>query len=163
MKKLSKKIVYFLTAVWYAFVFHWITVVIFNSVNHDVLQATIINTGVIIFFVITDKLETSLSVKLRKKDENDKPGILRRLVLLYVTGASFKTALYLFYFVMLICYAILAADPDFPVLYAFKEYFQTVYHGILILFAADSFLKGLLADVDEVHIKKAAEEEAKDE
>jgi len=55
---------------------------------------------------------------------------------------------------MLICNALVSADPNFPVLHHLTDYFKTVYYGILILFAADTFLTRLLDDVSEKRLKK---------
>ena len=75
-------------------------------------------------------------------------------MLFYLTGATFKTSLYLFYFIMLICNALVSADPYFPILRYMTDYFKSVYYGILILFAADTFLSRLLDEVHEKRIKK---------
>ena len=148
MKMLKKKLLYFLSAIWYAFVFFYVTMAIFQNVaNSNVLYATIWNTALIISFVILDKAEYYIHAKIKQRCENGNPGILKRIVLFYLSGASFKTALYLFYLVVLICSALVAAEPDFPVLHHFKDYFQSVYYGILILVAADTFLARLMDDV----------------
>ena len=151
MKTFRKRLTYLLTALWYAFVFFWATHNIYYMVAEDVLYATIWNTVLIIVLVIWDRLEDHIFIRIKPKDEDDKPGILRRIGLIYLTGASFKTSLYLFYFLMLICNALVTADPDFPVLRYMTDYFKSVYYGILILFAADTFLSRFL---DEVHEKR---------
>jgi hypothetical protein len=50
---------------------------------------------------------------------------------------------------ILICTAIIAAEPEFPYLSNLKGYFQSVEYGILILIAADVFIDRLFKDVDE--------------
>ncbi|MCL2362162.1 MAG: hypothetical protein FWC73_10165 [Defluviitaleaceae bacterium] len=151
---IKKRIIYFVSALWYAIVFFWATQNIFFLVDTNLLLATIWNTALIVFFVIWDRVEDYVYVRVRPKDENDKPGILRKFLLFYLTGASFKTSLYLFYFIMLISNALVSADPDFPVLRYMTDYFKSVYYGILILFAADTFLSRLLDEVHEKRIKK---------
>ncbi|MCL2527239.1 MAG: hypothetical protein FWE42_02380 [Defluviitaleaceae bacterium] len=102
----------------------------------------------LVFFIV---------ISLKLSSEKKKPGIFKKMAIYYFTGASFKTSLYLFYFVMLICNALVSADPDFPVLRYLTDYFKTVYYGILILFAADTFLSRLLDDVQERRLEKKIE------
>jgi len=154
MKTFKKRVVYFFSALWYAFFFFWLTTNIFYGVaNGDVLPATIWNTALIVFLVIWDKIEENIYVRIKPK-EGEKPGLLKRIGLIYFGGASFKTSLYLFYFVMLIANALVAADPNFPFLYSLSDYFKSVYYGILILFAADTFLTRLFDDAKEKRINK---------
>jgi len=150
---IKKVIIYSITAIWYAFVFFWATQQIYYQVGFDVLRATIWNTVLIVALVIWDKVEDRIYVRLKPKNEKDKIGFFRRILLYYHSGACFKTSLYLFYFVMLICNALVSASPDFPILYRLTDYFKTVYYGILILFAADTFLTRLLDDVSERRLK----------
>jgi len=158
MNLLKKRLAYFLSAVWYAFFFFWLTMQIYQEVaNFNVLYATIWNTALIVGLVIWDKIEERIYIRIKPYDDK-KPGILRRIGLIYFGGATFKTALYLFYFVMLICNALVTADPDFPFLHNLYGYFQSVYYGILILFAADTFLTRLLDDAQEKRINKMAAE-----
>ena len=155
MGMFRKKLAYFLSALWYAFVFFYWTMFMFENVaGRNVLYATIWNTAVIVFFVISEKLEDYIYLRVKRKSEDDRPGIFRRILIYYLSGASFKTSLYLFYFIMLICNALVTADPDFPILRHLTDYFKSVYYGILILFAADTFLSRLLDDVLERRILK---------
>jgi len=155
MRVIRKRISYFLSALWYAFVFFYFSLWIYQGVaDFDVFYATIWNTILIVGLVIWDKVEERIYVRIKPKDDTDKPGILRKIGLFYFSGASFKTALYLFYFVMLICNALVTADPDFPILRYLTSYFSSVYYGILILFAADSFLTRLLDDAQERRVNK---------
>jgi len=159
MKIFKKRLFYFLSALWYAFFFFWLTTNIYYGVaNLNLLYATIWNTALIVGLVIWDKVEERIYVRIKPRDENVKPGILKRIGLIYFGGATFKTALYLFYFVMLIANALVTADPDFPFLSNLTGYFKSVYYGILILFAADTFLTRLLDDVQEKRISKMAED-----
>ena len=155
MKLFKKRIAYFISALWYAFVFFWLTTEIFYGVaNGNVLYATIWNTAIIVFLVIWNVVEENIYIRIKPKDDKAKISIMRRIGLMYFGGATFKTSLYLFYFVMLICNALVTADPEFPFLYQLTDYFKSVYYGILILFAADTFLTRLLDDVQEKRIEK---------
>jgi len=158
MHIIIKRFLYFLSALWIAIGFFYCSLWIFHGVaNNDVFYATILNTALILGFVILDKFEDQLYIRLKLSSEKKKPGILKKIAIYYFTGASFKTSLYLFYFVMLICNALVSADPDFPVLRDLTDYFKTVYYGILILFAADTFLTRLLDDVQERRLEKKRE------
>jgi hypothetical protein len=64
-------------------------------------------------------------------------------------GASVKSALYLYYIGILVCTAIVVAEPEFPYLSDLKGYFQSVEYGILILIAADVFIDRLFKDAAE--------------
>jgi len=139
---------YFFSALWYAFVFFWVTNIIFYDVaNTNLLYATIWNTALIIGLVVLEKGEEYVYAKIKPKNDSIKVGFVKRIVLAYFGGASFKTSLYLFYSVMLVCNALVTADPDFPFLRYMTDYFMSVYYGILILFAVDTFLSRLLNDI----------------
>ena len=143
---LKKRLGYFLSCVFFAWGFFWMTVMIFNAVGGDVLSATIWNCVVIVVFVLEDKYAEYIHPKMTAKYKKKKPNIIQKFGMWYFGSASFKSALYLFYFVMLICFAIVAADPDFPVLRDMSDYFQSLQYGILILFAGDNFLKQLFKE-----------------
>jgi len=71
---IKKVVIYSVTALWYAFVFFWATQSIYQLVDFDILRATIWNTALIVAFVIWDKIEERIYIRLKPKDENDKIG-----------------------------------------------------------------------------------------
>jgi len=64
-----------------------------------------------------------------------------------MTGASFKSALYLFYFVVLVFATVDTASPG---RYSdeFSTYLQSVQYGILLLLAADTFIGQIFKDIE---------------
>ena len=66
--------------------------------------------------------------------------------------SSLKTSLYLFYIFALIFSQMLAMDAPIEVSDNMRGYFQSVSHGIVLLFALDKFFGYLISD--DVRIKK---------
>jgi len=147
---LKKKIGGFFWAVWFAFGHLYLTTIIFNStVEHGLLTATIWNFVLIILFLILERVEIHFVSKLKARysDSEKKPNIFMKILIVYLSGVSFKTALYLFYIFVLVCSAINAVEPGF-FNEGFVMYLLTVEYGILVLVATDSFLNQLFKDTD---------------
>jgi hypothetical protein len=95
-------------------------IIFLEIANKNALVSTIGNLVLIFIILLEEKLEKYFFKKLEAKAK---------------------------YTVLLICNAILAAEPDFPVLREMDYYFKSVYYGILVLFAADKFLEKMFKDV----------------
>jgi len=156
MKKIIKKrISYTFSAAILAGCFYLFTIFIFNDVaGGNVLHATFWNTGAVIFFVLLEKAEKFLFAKLRKKAEEHKLNLALRLAKRYFKGPSVKSALYLFYIVVLICTAILYAGYPIEIIFddtilASRDYFGSVRYGLLVLIATDKFTAQLFKDIKE--------------
>jgi len=148
METLKKKAKYTLQATIIAVSFYLFTTFIFIDVaDSNVLAATIINIGVIFFFVCLEKVEHYVIAKLRIMAEKQKLNLLKRIFKKYYQGPSVKSSLYLFYIVVLVVTALLAADPNFPIPFGSNEYFASVRYGLLILIAADKFMEQLFKDI----------------
>jgi hypothetical protein len=148
MQGLKKKVIYITWAVLFGFGFFLLTTnVFFNYAGGNAVAATIMNTLLITFFVILDKVQIYIYNRARANNIGKKPTILGKILMAYFDGPSVKTSLYLFYVIMLICTALVSADPDLPYLRNLKDYFPTVQYGILILIAADKFVERLLKDI----------------
>ena len=151
MKMLRKKVSYFIWAIIYAFG-HWMLTqnIFWGIANRDVLVAIFWNAGFIVFFVIWEKVEIYISDKIQARYAGKENGFVLRLLLRmldsYAKGVSFKSALYLFYFVILIFASIHAASPEFFT-EDFGDYLFSVQYGILLLVAADTFFKQLSIDI----------------
>ena len=148
---LKKKVSYFLYAALIAWGYYGLTVLIFFVIaDRNLLIATVLNAAVIIVFVAMDKLEDYIYIRLNADTGTKKPSLLRKAVLWYVSDhISTKSALYLFYIYVLICTALVTAEPDFPRLSNLTDYFQSVYYGLLILVAADKFTQQLFKDMSK--------------
>jgi len=146
---LKKKVIGFLWAVWFAWGHLYLSTIIFNNTaGQSLIAATIWNFVLIIFFLILERVEFYWVEKLKAKyaDTENKPNIFIKMLISYLSGVSFKTALYLFYIFILVCSAINAVEADF-FNEAFAIYLMTVEYGILVLVAADTFLTQLFKDV----------------
>ena len=123
--------------------------VIFRGVAEgSILPATLWNFGLIFAVLLFEKVAWIVAEKVyywSKRDGRDT--WLTGPVRWFLRDASYKASLYLFYIVLLICTAILAAAPDTPVLRDFYDYFQSVRYGLLVLVAADKFLEQTIKDV----------------
>jgi hypothetical protein len=144
---LKERLGFFISSVFFAWGFFWLTAWIFISIAEgNVLTATIWNCVIIVAFIIEDKYIDHIYPKMKAKYREKRPNIFQKILLWYCGSASFKSSLYIFYFVMLICFAIVSAEPNFPILSNMRYYFQSLEYGILILFAGDNFLKQLFKD-----------------
>jgi len=108
--------------------------------------ATFWNAGFIVFFVLLEKFEIIIARKIQARYADREPGFLLRMLDSYIKGVSFKSALYLFYFVILVFASIHAASPE-VFNEEFGDYLQSVQYGILLLVAADTFFKQLSKDI----------------
>ena len=149
MYTFRRKLTYTLSAALYAVGQFYLTAFIFFDVTGgNVLAATFWNLGIILVFILVEKVEYYFLSKMCLTDGDKKVSIPRRILRSYLTGASIKSALYFFYMGILICTAILAADPDFsPFLHEMRYYFLSVRYGILFLIAADKFFDQLFKDM----------------
>jgi len=147
MRLIRKKVTYFIWAIIYA-LGHWTLSqnIFWGVANQNVMVATFWNAGFIVFFVLLEKAEIAIARKIKAKYADREPGLLMRLLDSYISGVSFKSALYLFYFVILVFAAIHAASPD-VFSDEFGDYLQSVQYGILLLVAADTFFKQLSLDI----------------
>jgi len=148
MEALKKKAQYTLQATIIAVSFYLFTTFVFADIaDGNVLAATIINIGVIFFFVCLEKVEHYIIAKLRIMAEKQKLNLLKRIFKKYYQGPSVKSSLYLFYIVVLVATAILAADPNVPIPFGSTEYFASVRYGLLILIATDKFMAQIFKDI----------------
>ena len=147
MYTFKKKIIYFLSAASLAVAYYVVTVVVFNATDGYLFISTIVNTALILFFVVEDKADRYVAEKLRART---KQTFLIK-VLLWVCSDSIctKSGLYLFYIFVLINMALTGANPDFPHLLHSYEYTQSVNYGLLILVAADAFAAQLFKDMEK--------------
>lgn len=145
----GKRIKYILSAVLYAYGFYFITAMFFMHVaDYDPLISTSINILLIFFFLIVDEIEEKVQKRLVKKYENREliPRSTRALMA-YLTGAKFKSAMYLFYIVIIISNALVTAGSQIHILVNHQAYFQTIQPGILILIAADKLMDQIFKDI----------------
>lgn len=147
MKLLRKKVTYLIWAIIYA-LGHWTLSqnIFWGVADRDVMIATFWNAGFIVFFVLLEKFEIIIARKIQARYADREPGFLLRMLDSYIKGVSFKSALYLFYFVILVFASIHAASPE-VFNEEFGDYLQSVQYGILLLVAADTFFKQLSKDI----------------
>jgi len=147
MTNLFKKVKYFISAAIFALA-HWsLTQTIFWGIaDTNVLTASLINAGYIVVFIFLEKIEIFIYKKVKARNADKPPGLFLRLYYSYMTGASLKSALYLFYFVVLIIATVDTASPE---MYSqeYSDYLQSVQYGILLLLAADTFVTQLSKDI----------------
>ena len=112
----------------------------------NLLTASLYNI-VFIFVILTlDKVETYLWKKVRKKQKTkqEKLTVFERIKNVLFMDVPIKTGLYFFYIFLLVCSAIVTAEPDFPVISYYSNYLKSVYYGLLVLMATDKFLELVL-------------------
>jgi len=148
---LKKKIIYVLSAALFGYAYFQLTAFLFfNVAQGDILLAVMWILGTIIAFVLWEKVEYKILARMKAKDEDRKVSLPRRALKRYMSGASVKSALYLFYMAIIIGTAIHAAAPDMsPLLRDLSQsgYFQAVQPGILFLVASDKFFDQIFKDI----------------
>ena len=145
---LRRRLDYVLWAALGASGFYALSTWIFVRVAHsNVLAASIWNLGAIVAVLTWDRLESRALWWLHRRIRRGGRTALLRLVEWFLTGASLKTSLYLFYILVLAGTAVLEADPDFAALQGHVGYLGSVRYGLLILVAADKFLERVFKDM----------------
>ena len=148
MIAIKKKVSYIFSSALYAFGIFMLTRLIYYIITgENVLAATIGNIILIIYFVVTEKIEEHILSIIKSKPENNKTNILRKVLIIYLSSPpSFKSAMYFFYIFVTIYSALLAAAPDFPLQLPY-DYLLSVRYGILILIAVDKFMEQISSDM----------------
>lgn len=149
MKTHTERIKYVLTAIITAFSYFVISyyMMYLGIAEENQLISTILNISLIFIILAEEKLSLFIFKKLKPKVK--KTGLQKVINTLFY-NVSFKTSLYCFYTGLLLCYAIISADPGFPILGDMYYYFRSTYYGILVLIAADKFLDQVFKDVHVV-------------
>ena len=154
MQILKKRLIYFVWAVLIAYSYFTISSVIFYEIaNENILIAKVWNIAILILILGMEKVEIHMFNRYKAKTKDKEPTAFSKMMNLISKGGSFKTGLYLFYIVLLICSAIASVEPDLLDLGSYSAYFQSTEYGILILIAADAFLGQLFRDIAEDDLK----------
>ena len=120
---------------------------VFKSIaNENLLSASLWNIAFIFFLISCDKFENYIWKKIRKKKkkETKNSSSFNKLKTAFSVDVPLKTGLYFFYIILLVCSAIVTAEPDFPFLNDYGVYLKSVYYGLLVLMATDKFLELVL-------------------
>ena len=149
MQTYKKRILYVVKSAILGFCYFLLSyyVIFQDAAGEDVFIATIWNLVLIFAILAGERIETYIAIKISSKIKNKKPNILSKYLDSYFREASLKSALYCFYIVLLVCSALLAANPDFAPLYNMSEYFLSVRYGILVLIAVDKFFDQVFKDL----------------
>ena len=150
MQIMWKRIRYIFMAVIVAIAFFVLSynLIFLRAMNENILHATVLNLFMIFFIVIGEKVEMYALAKVSQKWKAEgKCPRLTKMAEQRLKDASFKSALYCFYIGILICSALIAAEPNFPVLRDKNSYFLSVRYGILVLVATDKFLEQVFKDI----------------
>ena len=118
----------------------------FTSPN--MLTAYIWNVMGIAVVLVADKIRIKRIYKKMETCVDDKS----RSKLMKKDVSSLKTSLYLFYIFALIFSQMLAMDAPIEVSENIRGYFQSVSHGVVLLFALDNFFGYLISD--DMRIRK---------
>ena len=161
---IKKKIIYILFSILYAWGFFWLSMVVYSNIaGRNVLLASILNLVLIFIFVIMNKLEDLFLRKILTREKCKELNLPLKALKQYFLGPSFKSSLYIFYIVILVGVAILAADPYIGFLQEFRGYLLSVQYGVLFLIAVDKFLAHILKDItrdDKLIAQKTEKENA---
>ena len=160
MKILRKRVFYLLGTALAAYSYFIMTDWIFQEVAEgDMLTMMIWNLMLILSWLAMDKMEKYIYRWVKARDKKKGVTWWSKALAVMFYNISLKSALYFFYIGVLVCYAILAADPDFPHISHMGDYLQSVYYGALILFATDKLLGQVFKDVDSNDADAGIEED----
>jgi len=148
MRIFLKKVKYIIWSVFYAYgIFQITQIIYYNIAERDVLMATVLNMVLIIILVVSEKVEFYILRLFQEKGERGNPSLKKKIIMWYLDGPSFKSAMYFFYLVFIVYTAVMAADAtifaDIP-----RSYIQSVQYGPLFLIAADKFAGQITKDMD---------------
>ena len=149
MQTYKKRIIYIIKSAGIAliyFIFSYF--ILFQDISgENVFLATIWNMVFIFIILASERIELYIAIRLSSRIKKKKPNILSRYFDSYAKGTSLKSGLYCFYIVLLVCNALLAADPDFAPLRDMSEYFLSARYGVLVLIAVDKFMDQVFKDL----------------
>jgi len=129
-------------------------------VGENILYGTIWNMVLILFFVAIDKIENYLLATLNPNTNGKRFDFLRGGLVNYLYSPSMKSAIYLFYIIVVVKTAITTADPEIGLLFGSGDYFLSMRYGILVLVASDKFLEQTIKDMST---RNQINEEEKDD
>ena len=123
---------------------------IFRVISREnLLVATLLNMVLIVAALIQEKLSITAYTKYNFGEKTKEKTLFSRIVNLYFyKGGTVKTGLYLFYILLLFCTAIVAVEPNIPILSRLDGYYSTVTYGVLILITWDKFLEQVYQALD---------------
>jgi len=145
----KKRVFYVIQSAVLGFLYFFLSYhIVFRSwAEEDVFLATIGNLLLIFVILVVERMENYIAIKLSSRVKQKKTHMLSKILDVYLKEASLKSALYCFYIVLLICIALLAANPEFEPLRDMKDYFLSVRYGILVLIAVDKFMDQVFKDL----------------
>lgn len=145
----KKRILYILQSAGLGFCYFFLSyhLVFKNLAEEDVFLATIWNLLLIFIILAIERIEVYIAIKFSSRIRQKKANMLSKILDIYFKEASLKSALYCFYIVLLICIALLAANPEFEPLGDMSDYFLSVRYGILVLIAVDKFMDQVFKDL----------------
>jgi hypothetical protein len=140
---------YVLGAIAIAYGFYFLTGYIFAVVTErNLLHATIWNVALIFVFVAIDKFNYFTAPRVYAwLMRHGRKTVFSRTYRWVMEDVSLKSGMYFYYMAVLVCMALLYADPTIEPLAQMAEYFRSMYYGILILIASDKFLGQVYQDV----------------
>ena len=146
LRILKKRLLYIAQAVLFAWGLFTLTQIIFAN-SASVLAATVSNMVTIVIFIVAEKVEYYILARLiAQKKAGKNLNIFSKVLVFYLSGASFKSGMYFFYIVVTVYTAIIAAEPDFGLQFSY-EYVMSVRYGILFLIAVDKFSEQVFKDI----------------
>jgi len=144
----KKRLIYIGLSILYAAGFGLLTLTVYDFLaRSNILLATLLNLLLILLFIIEEKFERVVLEKLIALEKKQGLNPFFKFIKFYILGPSFKSALYLFYIVILAGVAALAANPDIAFLQPLSGYLTSVQYGILFLIAVDKFLINIIKDI----------------
>jgi hypothetical protein len=144
MRLAWKKAQYVFWAILYALGIYVITMNIFVEIaEENAFIATIANFIMIFVIVVAEKIEVYY---LSESAKRTKSRAAKKILYIYHSGPSFKSAMYFFYIVVLIYSALNYANPNFYLGIPY-EYLVSVRYGALVLITSDKFMEQIFKDI----------------
>ena len=109
------------------------------------------NFALVVAALVFDKMEERIMLKRENNPAKNRVRQALRLILSpRIGGVSFKSALYLFYFAILIFSVLMRSEVPLNLSDNFQEYIGVLEVGVLFLIAGDMFKKQLLTDAKHI-------------
>ena len=122
-----------------------------------VLEAYVFNLFTIIFWLLLEKLTSRLMTLRKWLSKNLFTKIIRAILVPKIGLVSIKSGLYLFYIYVLLQAKVLQLDPPPDITDSFTRYIMAMEYGIVMLVAADMFIKQFVIDRGRIREMDIAE------
>ena len=158
LKALGRTILYAMYAIFIAIVYGWVTYPTMYAMFEEgyILEAYVYNMLTIVFWLMLEKLTHRLVFLRKWLSRNLFTKVIRAMLFPKYAFVSIKSGLYLFYIYVLIQAKVLQFDLP-GATDTFGRYIMAMEYGLVMLVAADMFIKQFAKDRDRIEAMDVSE------